>query len=165
MPGEESARITRRARHNWLSAACRDWYSSTLPLPHPDRYEPNDDAGVWAHTLPASQHVVDASLDYWDDNLDVYRVRLKAGERLFARLTPSTAAKVRLQLWAPGTEQVEGFDPRSVRLADSHDAGRQSRLSFQARTRGVYYLAAKVVSRTPEPVQYHRSLAINPRSP
>src|SRR5262249_39728939 len=25
--------------------------SSTLPLPPPDKYEPNDDAGPWAHTL------------------------------------------------------------------------------------------------------------------
>ena len=139
--------------------------SSSLPLPRPDRYEPNDDAGPWAHTLTAQQHSVDASLDYWDDNIDVYRVRLTPGERLFARLTPAIAAKVRLQLWAPGTEQVEAFDARSVRLADSHETGRQSRLSFRARTRGVFYLAAKVVSRTPEPVQYHLALAVSPRSP
>jgi hypothetical protein len=139
--------------------------TSAVPLPRPDRYEPNDDAGPWAHTLGAQQHAVDASLDYWDDNFDVYRVRLRAGERLFARLTPASAAKVRLQLWAPGTEHVEGLDVRSQRLADSHEAGLQARLSFRARTRGVYYLAAKVVSRTPEPVQYHLALAFSRRSP
>jgi hypothetical protein len=139
--------------------------TSTLALPRPDRYEPNDDAGPWAHTLSTHQRSIDASLDYWDDNLDVYRVRLKAGERLFARLTPQRAAKVRLQLWAPGTEHVEGLDLQSVRLADSHEAGRQSRLSFRARTRGVYFLAAKVVSRTPEPVEYHLALAVTRRSP
>jgi hypothetical protein len=139
--------------------------TSAVPLPRPDRYEPNDDAGPWAHTLGAQQHAVDASLDYWDDNFDVYRVRLRAGERLFARLTPASAAKVRLQLWAPGTEHVEGLDVRSQRLADSHEAGLQARLSFRARTSGVYYLAAKVVSRTPEPVQYHLALAFSRRSP
>jgi subtilisin family serine protease len=135
------------------------------PLPRPDRYEPNDDAGPWAHTLTAKQRSIDASLDYWDDNLDVYRVRLERGERVFAHLTPATTAKVRLQLWAPGTEHVEGFAERSLRLADSHEAGRQSRLSFRARARGVYYLAAKVVSRTPDPVQYHLALAVTRRSP
>src|SRR5262249_39115138 len=67
--------------------------SSTLPLPTPDKYEPNDDAGPWAHTLPPSQHAVDASLDYWDDNIDVYRIRLQKGQRLFARFTPKIAAK------------------------------------------------------------------------
>jgi hypothetical protein len=139
--------------------------TSTALLPRPDRYEPNDDAGPWAHTLTKVQRSVDASLDYWDDNLDVYRVRLAPGERLYARLTPSVAAKVRLQLWAPGTDHVEGLDVRSDRLADSHEVGRQSRLSFRARTRGVYYLAGKVVSRTPEPVQYHLALAVTRRSP
>jgi hypothetical protein len=139
--------------------------TSTLPLPRPDRYEPNDDAGVWAHSLPATQHAVDASLDYWDDNLDVYRLHLYPGRRLFARLTSEAAAKIRLQLWAPGTDHVDGLDLQSVRLADSHQAARQVRLSFRARTRGVYYLSAKVVSRTPEPVQYHLSLAVSRRSP
>src|SRR5207244_8673304 len=57
--------------------------TSTQPLPRPDRYEPNDDAGPWAHTLTSRQRSVDASLDYWDDNLDVYRVRLARGQRLY----------------------------------------------------------------------------------
>ena len=146
-------------------AAALTRLTSTQPLPTPDRYEPNDDAGPWAHTLPASQHSVDASLDYWDDNLDVYRVRLARGERLFARLTPATAAKIRLQLWAPGTEHVDSLEAQSVRLADSRQVGPQVRLSLRARRRGVYYLSAKVVSRTPEPVQYHLALAISRRSP
>jgi hypothetical protein len=68
-----------------------------------------------------------------------------------------------LQLWAPGTDHVDGLDVQSVRLADSHEAGRQVRLSFSVRRRGVYYLVAKVVSRTPAPVQYH--LALSRRSP
>ena len=139
--------------------------TSGLPLPRPDRYEPNDDAGVWARSLPSSRRTVDASLDYWDDNLDVYRVHLFAGQRLFARLTPAQAAKIKLQLWAPGTDHVDGLDLRSVRVADSRQVGRQVRLSFRVRARGVYYLSAKVVSRTPEPVQYHLSVAISRRSP
>jgi hypothetical protein len=139
--------------------------SSGVPLPRPDRYEPNDDAGPWAHTLPANRRSVDASLDYWDDNIDVYRVGLRAGERLFARLTPDTAARVRLQVWTPGTVHVEGFDGRSARLVDSHEAGRQARLSLRVQAGGVYYIAAKVVSRTPEPVQYHLALAVTRRSP
>ena len=114
---------------------------------------------------PARQRSIDASLDYWDDNLDVYRVRLVRGQRLFARLSPAIAAKVRLQLWAPGTEHVDGLDVRAVRLADSHEAGRQVRLSYRVRAGGMYYLAAKVVSRTPEPVQYHLALAVSRRSP
>ncbi|HEX7094949.1 MAG TPA: hypothetical protein VF183_03640, partial [Acidimicrobiales bacterium] len=139
--------------------------TSTVRLPRPDRYEPNDDAGPWAHTLGSRQRTVDASLDYWDDNLDVYRVRLAPGERFFARLTPAQASKIRLQLWAPGTGHVDGIDVQADRLADSHDVAGQVRLSFRVRKRGVYYLAAKVVSRTPDPVQYHLALAFSRRSP
>ncbi|MGN6800201.1 MAG: S8 family serine peptidase, partial [Gaiellaceae bacterium] len=139
--------------------------NSGLPLPRPDKYEPNDDAGEWARTLPASLHALDASLDYWDDNLDVYRVRLFPGQQLYARLTPATAAKIRLQLWAPGTDHVDSLDLQSVRVADSRQVGHQVRLSYRARTRGVYYLSAKVVSRTPEPVQYHLAFAVSRRSP
>ena len=56
-------------------------------LPVPDRFEPNDDAGPWAHALPPLPRTIDASLDYWDDNIDVYRVHLNAHAKLFARLT------------------------------------------------------------------------------
>ena len=92
-------------------------------------------------------------------------MHLYAGQRVFARLTPEAPATIRLQLWAPGTDHVDGLDLQSVRLADSHQAGSQVRLSFRVRRRGVYYLSAKVVTRTPEPVQYHLSLAIIRRSP
>ena len=46
-------------------------------LPAPDRYEPNDDAGPSAHALPPLPRTIDASLDYWDDNIDVYRIHLE----------------------------------------------------------------------------------------
>ena len=48
-------------------------------LPRRDRYEPNDDAGSEAHALPPLPRTIDASLDYWDDNIDVYRIHLTAG--------------------------------------------------------------------------------------
>ena len=77
-------------------------------LPVPDRLEPNDDAGPWAHALPPLPRTIDASLDYWDDNIDVYRVHLNAHAKLFARLTGQGPLK--LALWAPGTQHVEGLD-------------------------------------------------------
>jgi subtilisin family serine protease len=137
--------------------------TSGLPLPRPDRYEPNDDAGPWAHALPPLPRTLDASLDYWDDNLDVYRVRLAAGQRLFARLTPGTTAKVVLALWSPGTERVETLDAQQQRLSVSHRVGTQSRLAYRARLTGTYYLSAKLVAPTRNPVQYR--LGISRRSP
>jgi subtilisin family serine protease len=128
--------------------------TSGVPLPRPDRYEPNDDAGPWAHTLPPLPRTLDASLDYWDDNLDVYRVRLVKGQRLFARLTPGVKAKVVLALWAPGTDRLETLDAQQERLVVSRRVGSQSRLSYRARVTGTYYLSAKLVAPSRNPVQY-----------
>jgi hypothetical protein len=131
-------------------------------LPPPDAYEPNDDAGPWAHDLPPLPRTITATLDYWDDNVDVYRVRLEKGQRLYARLTPATRAAVRLALWAPGTRRVESLDLRNVRVAASMRHGLQARLSYRARVAGTYYLEAKLVSPAHDPVQYR--LAVSRRS-
>lgn len=129
-------------------------------LPPADRYEPNDDAGPWAHALPPLPRTTDATLDYWDDNVDVYRVRLPAGARLFAHVDPSTNANVRLALWAPGTKTVEGLRvDTSARLAVGRRVGLQSRLAYTARVGGIYYLELKLVSKTRDPLQYRLSLS------
>jgi subtilisin family serine protease len=133
--------------------------TSGLPLPRPDRYEPNDDAGPWAHALPPLPRTIDASLDYWDDNLDVYRVRLAKGQRLFARLTPGTNAKVVLALWAPGTDRLETLDAQQDRLVVSRRVGAQSRLAYRARVTGTYYLSAKLVSPSRNPVPYRLGIS------
>jgi hypothetical protein len=137
---------------------------SGAPLPPPDRLEPNDDAAAWSHALPPLPHTISATLDHWDDNLDVYRVRLAAGQRVFARLTPQAAADVRLALWAPGTQHVESLDLRNVRLAVSRRVGAQARLSYRARRTGVYYLAAKLVSPLRDPLPYRLAVGRTGRS-
>jgi subtilisin family serine protease len=132
-------------------------------IPPPDRLEPNDDAGPWAHPVPPLPRTIEASLDFWDDNIDVYRVHLAEGQRLFARLTPSGKPAVRLELWPPGTRHVE---PRTIRarlstssVAHGRRAGTQLRLAYRAKTAGTYYLEAKLVSAARDPVRYTLSLA------
>jgi hypothetical protein len=129
-------------------------------LPPADHYEPNDDAGPWSHGLPPLPRAIEAALDYWDDNVDVYRVRLRPGARLFVHVDPNTQANVRLALWAPGTTTVEGLrvDTRA-RLAVGRRVGLQSRLAYTARAGGVYYLELKLVSKTRDPLEYRLSLS------
>jgi hypothetical protein len=134
------------------------------PLPAPDHYEPNDDAGPWAHALPPLPRTIGASLDYWDDNTDVYRVHLQKGAKLFARLTPGSPANVHLALWAPGTQHVEPSPGQAFvdsRVARSRTVAGQVRLSYRAGASGVYYLEAKLVAPVRDPVQY--SLALSRR--
>lgn len=130
------------------------------PLPPVDRYEPNDDAGPWAHALPPLPRTVTATLDYWDDDVDVYRVLLHVGQRLFVRVTPKSSARVPLSLWRPGTQHVLGLHaPIGNRVATSTRVGGQSRLTYRATAAGVYYLEAKLLRPARAIVSYKLSLA------
>ncbi|HZC28716.1 MAG TPA: S8 family serine peptidase, partial [Gaiellaceae bacterium] len=115
------------------------------PLPPPDRFEPNDDAGSHAAQLPASVRRVKATLDFWDDPLDVYRVHLVAGHRLKATLCGPSGATTSLLLWRPGTARVT---EQKLRAAQSIGPGSTHRLSFRVPTTGWYYLEAKIASRS-----------------
>jgi subtilisin family serine protease len=128
-------------------------------LPAPDHYEPNDDAGPWAHALPPLPRTIEATLDYWDDDVDVYRVHLGTGQKLFARLSAAPAGAARLALWAPGTERVDTLASGSLRVARSQRVGSQVRLAYRAGAAGVYYLEAKLTAKTRVPVDYRLALA------
>jgi hypothetical protein len=106
-------------------------------LPTRDRLETNDDAGPRARTLYGARGGrVEATIDFWDDQTDVYRVRLRAGQRLYAALGGRTGAK--LSLWRPGTTTVEGLSLRiqRMRLLQSRLRGSQERLAYTAPRKG-----------------------------
>jgi subtilisin family serine protease len=139
--------------------------TSGAALPIPDAYEPNDDAGIWAHPFGPPRKII-ATLDYWDDQIDVYSIKLFKGERLYARLSPATTAAVKLMLWKPGTQHVAGIEnPQDVRvtLADRAAAavavGGQQRIAFSAPAGGVYYLEATLTAPTRNPVAYQLAVA------
>ena len=137
--------------------------TSGEPLPPVDHYEPNDDAGPWSHAVPPLPRLVDATLDFWDDDVDVYRIALHRGQRLYARLTPGVPGRVQLTLWRPGTLHVAGIDSSPAdRVTTSHRVGRQSRLAFTAHEGGVYYLEAKLDTPSVPVVAYRLGLAKTP---
>jgi subtilisin family serine protease len=117
------------------------------PLPPPDRFETNDDAGTQAHTLFGKQVKFSATLDYYDDPVDVYRIALSGRERVNAQLTGGWGgANVDLVLWKPGTRRVDGLRAQKLRAAQSIMPGGSQRLTFTAPGRGWYYLEVKVTS-------------------
>ena len=128
-------------------------------IPPADHYEPNDNAGPWAHALPPLPRTVEATLDYWDDDLDVYRVYLQKGSRLFARVTPETSGRVSMDVWAPGTERVDGLDARRLLVAKSRAVGRQARVASTAPRTGTYYLELKLDRPTHDPLAYRLAVA------
>ena len=116
-------------------------------LPAPDAYEPNDEAGRRAATIPAFRREVRATIDFWDDHIDVYRVRLRRGQRLSATLQGPAGQDTNLLLWRPGTKRVEGFAPTG-RVAHSVEVGQLERIRrYRVRVGGWYYLQVKISTR------------------
>ena len=118
------------------------------PLPSPDVYEPNDQAGADAHVLWGLSQRVRATLDYYDDPVDVYRVVLRKRQTLDATLTANWGgANVGLELWRPGTRKVDvPANVRRLRAAQSVKAGSRQHLAFVAPVAGAYYVEVKASS-------------------
>jgi hypothetical protein len=119
--------------------------ATTLPPPPPDRFEPNDEAGAHAFKLwGAHGSRVSATVDFWDDQTDVYSLKVQAGQLVTATVTgaPGTHAF----LWRPGTRSVEGLlaEAQGRKLASSARRGASERLSFRARESGWYYVQVKI---------------------
>ena len=62
-----------------------------------------------AHGRPAEKATIRATVDYWDDQSDVYRIRLFPGQHLFASL--ATRAGRTTAALASGHEVARGSDP------------------------------------------------------
>jgi subtilisin family serine protease len=128
-------------------------------LPRPDALEPNDDAGASAHPYGVPRTIA-ASLDHWDDPVDVYSVALRQGRRLYVRLSASKRGVVGLSLWSPDTQHVVGTAvAASDRLAGSVAVGGQQRLTFLAPRTGRYFVVARLLPKARTRADYTLSLA------
>ncbi len=117
------------------------------PLPPPDKYESNDDAGTQARTLWGKHFTFTATVDYYDDQIDVYRIALGPGERVSASIAGTwPGASVDLILWKPGTQRVDDLRTQALRAAQSIGPGSVRHVSFKAPSRGWYYVEVKVTS-------------------
>ena len=85
--------------------------------PPRDRYEPNDGAGTGAYPLFGARREFAATLDYWNDRDDVYRIYLRAGERLAATAVGTAQSSRRSRSGAP--ERARSTGRRSRRNASS----------------------------------------------
>jgi subtilase family protein len=131
-------------------------------LPKPDFGEPNDDAGLSAHPF-GPPRTISASLDFWDDPVDVYSLRLPKGREVFARLSASTRRAVGLVLWKPGTVHVEGAAVHESQEAGAATAvGGQKRLAYVVPATGTYYLEVRFVPPTRARVTYTLAVATSP---
>jgi hypothetical protein len=118
-------------------------------LPRTDQFEPNDEAGHRAASLGRRKPMLklQATLDYWDDRTDVYRIRLRRGERFSARVNGLPEVETNLRLFPPRTRALQrrlpGSTTRAVRRTRGYGFVRRLR-PYRAATTGWHYLEVKM---------------------
>jgi subtilisin family serine protease len=119
-------------------AAAVNWFGR---LPIRDRAEPNDDAGSRAFRIRRNPlGLRGASLDYWNDQNDVYAVRLRRGGRLAVTLNGQAGANIDLFVWKPGTRRVTTRTSSMVAARSTKPASALDFVRHRAGRAGIYYI-------------------------
>jgi subtilisin family serine protease len=117
------------------------------PLPEPDAYEANDRVSTATSLWGRKGQRIKATIDYWDDRADIYKVKFHAGQKIAALLRGPAGSNLDLFLWKPGTIAVAGgaVDQRFL-AAQSRVPGSRDRIRLRVRQTGWYYLVVKMTS-------------------
>jgi len=116
-------------------------------LPLRDRYEANDDAGSRAQGLAGRNRLVNATVDFWDDQDDVYSIRLRARQRVYVGLRGTDqSVDLSLALWLPRTRSIENVSSLRSRAKVSARGGAREYFSFRAPSTGSYFVQVRMSS-------------------
>ncbi len=115
-------------------------------LPPPDRLEPNDDAGGSAARLGTKVTSVKATIDFWDDQIDVYRLYLKKDQKVKLTLSGPEGSTSNLLLWKPGTKHVNDLRNQHLRAAQAIGPGPTHGIGYKAPVSGWYYAEVKLTA-------------------
>jgi subtilase family protein len=134
LPGRDSATGWGRLD---IAAAVRTLRSGVLPVP--DRLEPNDDVSI-AKALRKRSVRLRATVDYWDDQNDVYKIHLKRGQKVRVVARAGTDVDISLVLWKPGLKSLAGASPSLRARRSIHPIGDPEHLRYRAPKAGWYSL-------------------------
>jgi subtilisin family serine protease len=117
-------------------------------VPLADRYEANDNAGPRAFELTSAQQPrLNATLDFWDDQDDVYGITLKKDQSVYVGLTASALEDdLNLALWLPKTLSIEDVRGTRLRVRVSARPGAREYFSYRAPRAGVYFVQVRMSS-------------------
>jgi subtilisin family serine protease len=116
-------------------------------LPVRDFYEANDDAGSRAYPTSGSNRRIKATVDFWDDQDDVYAIRLKQGQPVYVGLTGSDpSVDLSLAFWLPQARSIESVASLRFRARVSVRTGARQYLSYRARAAGTYFVQVRMSS-------------------
>jgi hypothetical protein len=120
-------------------------------VPPADLGEPNDDV-LLGTALRRRVTRLQATIDYWDDRNDVYRVKLNRGQRISVVARAGPAADVSLVLWKPALRSLATRRSELRARRSVHRPGVTEHLVYRARKSGWYSL--QVVSARPGAGRY-----------
>ncbi len=90
---------------------------------------------------------MNATVDFWDDQDDVYRIRLQKGRRVYIGLTGSArGADLSLALWLRGTTSIDDVRSFRRRVRISVRPGGREYFSYRAPTAGDYFVQVRMSS-------------------
>jgi subtilisin family serine protease len=116
-------------------------------LPLRDYYEANDDAGSRAYSVFGSIRRIKATVDFWDDQDDVYAIRLQRNQPVYVGLTGSdTSVDLSLAFWLPQARSIESVSSLRFRARVSARPGARQYLSYRARSTGTYFVQVRMSS-------------------
>ena len=116
-------------------------------LPERDDYETNDDLASRAYATYGSNRRLRATIDYWDDQDDVYAIQLDRNQPVYVGLTGSDSTlDLSLALWLPKARSLENVEDSRFRVRTSALPGSRQYFSFRASRTGTYYVQVRIAS-------------------
>ena len=86
-------------------------------------------------------------MDFWDDQDDVYAIRLERNQPVYVGLTGSdTTVDVSLAFWLPKARSVERVSDFRYRIRTSARTGSRQYLSYKPSLTGTYYIQVRMSS-------------------
>jgi subtilisin family serine protease len=116
-------------------------------LPDADAHETNDDVGSRAFPAFGVNRRIQATVDFWDDQDDVYAIRLERNQPVYVGLTGTdTTVDLSLAFWLPQARSVERVADFHYRIRTSARSGSRQYLSYRPSTAGTYYVQVRMSS-------------------
>jgi subtilisin family serine protease len=116
-------------------------------LPERDFYETNDDLGTRAYTAYGSNRRIQATVDFWDDQDDVYAIELGRNQPVYVGLTGADASvDLGLAFWLPQARSIERVADFRYRVRTSARIGSRQYLSYKPSLGGTFYIQVRMSS-------------------
>jgi len=117
------------------------------PTPAADHYEVNDQVADAASLWGRRGQRIRATVDYWDDRQDIYKIWARSGQTLVSKLRGPGGTDTNLFLWKPGTTTVRAAVADQRFLAGQSKApGSNEKIRVRIRQTGWSYLVVRAAT-------------------